>query len=94
MPFLLPAGCHNSYSSISSDISCFFLQKDTAAPEIIKSRCMFFIIFSNGDGRGKEWLAKNLLMEQKKPGENADIGKYWLNFYADNSTDFSVITGR
>ena len=55
---------------------------------------MFFIIFSNGDGRGKEWLAKNLLMEQKKPGENADIGKYWLNFYADNSTDFSVKTGR
>ena len=55
---------------------------------------MFFNIFSNGDGRGKEWLAKNLLMEQKNPGENADIGKYWLNFYADNSTDFSVITGR
>ena len=54
---------------------------------------IFFIIFSNGDGRGKEWLAKNLLMEQKKSGENADIGKYWLNFYADNSTDFSAITG-
>ena len=55
---------------------------------------MFFIIFSNGDGRGKEWLAKNLLMEQKKPGENADIGKYWLNFQGDNSTDFSAITGQ
>ena len=27
---------------------------------------MFFVIFSYGDGRGKEWLAKNLLMEQKK----------------------------